>query len=87
MEQDEKTDEERTEVQTDYSDYNSNTDLSNNDTVQRDYTCSNVPYGQLNISCAQITALEVYPKIFALCIIQNKRIMFIPRLVDLYIEN
>ena len=29
----------------------------------------------------------VYPKIFALCIIQNKRIMFIPRLVDLYIEN
>ena len=60
MEQDERTDEERrTEVQTDYSDYNSNTDLSSNDTVQRDYTCSNVPYGQLNISCAQITALEV----------------------------
>ena len=60
MEQDERTDEERrTEVQTDYSDYNSNTDLSSNDTVQRDYTCSNVPYGQLNITCAQITALEV----------------------------
>ena len=60
MEQDERSDEERrTEVQTDYSDYNSNTDLSSNDTVQRDYTCSNVPYGQLNISCAQITALEV----------------------------
>ena len=60
MEQDERTDEERrTEVQTDYSDYNSNTDLSSNNTVQRDYTCSNVPYGQLNISCAQITALEV----------------------------
>ena len=29
----------------------------------------------------------VYPKIFALCIIQNKITMFIPRLVDLYIEN
>ena len=29
----------------------------------------------------------VYPKIFALCIIQNMRIMFIPRLVNPTIEN
>ena len=29
----------------------------------------------------------VYPKIFALCIIQNMRIMLIPRIVDLTIDS
>ena len=45
-------------VQTDYSDYNSNTDLSSNDTPQQDCTCS-TPYDQLNISCEKMTTLDV----------------------------
>ena len=61
MEQDERSiEEEGTEVQTDYSNDNSNTDsMSSDDTVQRDCRCNSVLYGQLKTSCAQTTTLEV----------------------------
>ena len=62
MEQDERFDEERrTEVQTDYSNDNSNADsMSSDDTVQQDCRCNSVIlYGQLETSRAQTTTLEV----------------------------
>ena len=62
METDERSNEEEgTEVQTDYSNDNSNTDsMSSDDTVQQDCRCNSVIlYGQLKTSCAQITTLEV----------------------------
>ena len=62
MEQDDRTDEERrTEVQTDYSNDNSNADsMSSDDTVQQDCRCNSVIlYGQLETSRAQTTTLEV----------------------------
>ena len=65
MEQNEASSEELRgkEVQTDYSencDDNSNTaSMSSDDTPQQNCTCSSIPDDQLNISCAQITTLEV----------------------------
>ena len=62
METDERSNEEEgTEVQTDYSNDNSNTDsMSSDDTVQQDCRCNSVIlYSQLKTSCAQITTLKV----------------------------
>ena len=62
MEQDERSNEEKgTEVQTDYSNDNSNADsMSSDDTVQQDCRCNSVIlYGQLETCRAQTTTLEV----------------------------
>ena len=65
MEQNESSSEEvrGKEVQTNYSencDDNSKTaSMSSDDTPQQNCTCSSIPDDQLNISCAQITTLEV----------------------------
>ena len=48
-----------TEVQTGYRKKIHEDSMISDDTPQQDCTCSSIPYDPLNISCAQITTLEV----------------------------
>ena len=48
-----------TEVQTGYRKKTHEDPMISDDTPQQDCTCSSIPYDPLNISCAQITTLEV----------------------------
>ena len=60
MVNDETSDEKReTEVQTGYRKKTHEDSMISDDTPQQDCTCSAIPYDPLNISCAQITTLEV----------------------------
>ena len=60
MVNDERSEEKReTEVQTGYRKKIHEDSLINDDTPQKDCTCISMPYDPLNISCAQITTLEM----------------------------
>ena len=60
MEQDKTSGEKReTEMQTGYRKKTDEDSLISNDTPQQDCTCSSIPDDQLNISCEQITNMEV----------------------------
>ena len=48
-----------TEVQTGYRKKTHEDSMISDDTPQQDCTCNSIPYDPLNISCAQITTLEV----------------------------
>ena len=52
-------DKRETEVQTGYRKKTHEDSMISDDTPQQDCTCSSIPYDPLNISCAQITTLEV----------------------------
>ena len=60
MVNDETSDEKReTEVQTEYRKKTHEDSMISDDTPQQDCTCSSIPYDHLNITCTQITTLEM----------------------------